>query len=259
MKVPTELKNVKPKTANQHRIFDLYEKNHNLYIKGTAGTGKSFISMYLGLKDVLAFNKFREMVIIRSTVPTRKQGFLPGNDEEKNEIFEIPYEIICSKLLGNENAYKNLKSRELIRFLSTSYLRGTTFEDALIFVDEVQNFNDGEINTVMTRLGQRCQIIICGDTHQNDLVYMHEDSCIDRLDKTIAQMPSFKTVEMEIKDIQRNDVVREWIVARSQVANTVPEKPKGPLTYLVEKGADTLPKFITGGDETYPDRYGKDG
>lgn len=244
----TTLRNVKSKTPNQQRIFELFDAGHNLYIKGTAGTGKSFISMYLCLDELLNHqSEFNKLIIVRSTVPTRKQGFLPGDDSEKNEVFEIPYSIICNKLIAdnsNGNTYKDLKNRKLIEFMSTSYLRGQTFEKALILVDEVQNFNDGEINTVMTRLGTDCQIIICGDTAQNDLQYMHEESCILRLDQTIPKMPSFRTVVMTNDDICRNPVVREWIIARSKVSNTTPQ-------FLRERTIDytaDAPSNITPGD-----------
>lgn len=215
------LRVIKPKTINQHKIFNEFYRDQNLFIHGTAGTGKTFLALYLAL-DAVNSRDFSEVIVVRSAVPARRQGFLPGNEEEKNEIFEIPYESIVNELHGAGGVYKALKNEKKVRFLSTSYLRGITLENAIVIVDEVQNFNGGEIDTVMTRLGEGCQVIICGDTAQNDLIYLHEDSCIENLKKIVNRMDSFSLIEMTPEDIQRDDVVREWIEARDHTSNTHP-------------------------------------
>lgn len=216
-----QLKHVEPRTKNQHKIFDAFERGDNLYIHGRAGTGKSFLSIYLAL-DAINHKEFNELVIVRSAVPARRQGFLPGNEEEKNAIFEQPYEAIVNDLYNTKGHYKFLKNEGKIKFLSTSYLRGITIDNAVIYVDEVQDFNGGEIDTIITRTGQNCQLIISGDAAQNDLIYLHEESCIENLTKIIKKMASFKTIEMELEDIQRDDLVKEWLIARDSISNTLP-------------------------------------
>jgi len=191
-------------------------------IHGTAGTGKTFLALYLALDAVLNKRLFNEVVIIRSAVPARKQGFLPGNEEEKNEIFEIPYEAIVNDLMQAPGQYKFLKNEKKIRFVSTSYLRGITLENAIVIIDEVQNFNGGEIDTSMTRVGHGCRVMICGDTKQNDLLYLHEDSCLEDVLKIVDKMKSFATIKMTPADNQRHDIVREWIEARDSSSNTLP-------------------------------------
>jgi len=156
---------------------------------------------------------FRNVIIIRSAVPARKQGFLPGSENEKNEVFELPYQVIVEKFFDNDMAYKWLKNQDYLKFVSTSYLRGMTFEDAIIIVDECQNMNVGEINTVMTRIGKNCRVIVVGDSYQNDLEYLNEDTCFYMLPSRFERMISFDSIQMNTKDICRNDVVAEWILS----------------------------------------------
>jgi phosphate starvation-inducible protein PhoH and related proteins len=220
-KYPIILKKVDPRTANQEKIFDRFDEGKHLYIHGTAGTGKTYVACYLAMDAILNHGDFEELVIIRSAVPSRRQGFLPGNEEEKNEIFEVPYENLFTKLFDGDRPYQNLKSSNKVRFISTSYLRGITLENCVVLIEEVQNMNDGEIDTVMTRLGENCRAIICGDTAQNDLFYMHEDSCIDKLSKVVRKMPSFSVIEMKPEDICRNGLVREWLLSKASVQNNI--------------------------------------
>ena len=222
------LKKVIPATPNQQKIFEAFEDEKHLFVHGCAGTGKTFVGMYLGLNAVMTDCHYDRLIIVRSSVPSRSQGFLPGKESEKNEIFELPYDAMVSKLFENEpnrggssTKYKDLKNTGVIEFVSTSYLRGLTWEDAVILVDEVQNMNDEEIHTVITRVGDNCQVIICGDSDQNDLMYLREESCIETLPLIIAKMPSFEIVQMMTADNQRNALVGEWIDARRTV--TLPE------------------------------------
>lgn len=215
--------NVKPRTLNQNRIFREFDRGKHLYIHGTAGTGKSFLSVYLALNEIVNKNTYREVVVVRSAVPSRSQGFLPGSLQEKDEIYELPYEAIVNDLFtGTQNHYKYLKNMGHFRFLSTSYLRGITIDNAIIIVDEVQNYTGQEIDTVITRIGKDCRMIILGDSKQNDLVNMRQDSCIDDLHKIISRMNEFSMVEMTVDDIQRNDLVKSWILARDSVSNALP-------------------------------------
>ena len=209
---PLQLSIIKPKTINQKKIFDYYNAEKHLFVHGSPGTGKTFLSIYLALNSIEK-EEYHKLVIVRSAVPSRKQGFLPGNENEKNEIFELPYISIVDDLFRKRGSYKTLKMNDKINFLSTSYLRGITIDDSVILIDEVQNLNFMELHTIITRIGQNCRVILCGDEFQNDLAYLHEDSCINKLLNVIDRMPSFMKVEMSVNDICRNPLVKEWILA----------------------------------------------
>jgi phosphate starvation-inducible PhoH-like protein len=226
-KTSAMLKKVIPATPNQEKIFVAFDEGKNVFVHGCAGTGKTFVGMYLALDAVINECDFQRLIIVRSTVPSRSQGFLPGKENEKNEIYEIPYDSMVNKMFDDlprsatSNKYKDLKNNNTIEFVSTSYLRGITWEDAVILVDEVQNMNDEEIHTVITRVGDNCQLIVCGDSDQNDLMYLREESCIETLPLIIEKMPSFETIQMTVADNQRNALVGEWIDARRTI--TLPE------------------------------------
>jgi predicted ribonuclease YlaK len=209
------LVDIKPKTMNQERIFREFDRGQNLLIHGYAGTGKSLIAFYLALQLVMSSNYYDKVVIIRTCVPSRSQGFLPGNENEKNGIFEIPYEYLATKIVDNsqQNPYKALKGLGLVEFMSTSYLRGQTIEHAVVIADEIQNGNDGEVNTIVTRIGEDSRIILIGDEEQDDLRFLREQSCMKPLIKRIKRMPSFSTIKMEVEDICRNGLLKEWILA----------------------------------------------
>jgi phosphate starvation-inducible PhoH-like protein len=210
------LQAIHPKTINQEKIFKAFDEDKNLYIHGSAGTGKSFVSLYLAL-DSVTEKEFDQIVIIRSSVPSRNQGFLPGSATEKDEVFEIPYDEICAQLYNISGAYKKLKNEARIKFLSTSYLRGLTLDNCIVIADEVQNMNMGEISTVITRMGENSRLIICGDTSQNDLKYLREDTCIYELEKIVNKMPSIVMIEMGIEDICRGGIVKEFLLAKEKI------------------------------------------
>jgi predicted ribonuclease YlaK len=210
------LQSIRPLTINQNRVFKEWSKRQHMLLHGWAGTGKSYVGAYLGLREVEKENAIEKLVIIRSAVPSRKQGFLPGTEEEKAAVFETPYRTIVDELHGKAGAYNRLKETKTIEFETTSYLRGITISNSVVLVDEVQNLDDGEINTVMTRIGENTRVILCGDTAQNDLRrYKTEQSCIGSLLETVERMPSFSIVELGINDIVRSGLVKEWILARS--------------------------------------------
>lgn len=207
------LASIKPITINQSKVFKLWSTGQHLLIHGYAGTGKSFLALYLGLRDVEG-KVFKRMVIVRSAVPSRNQGFLPGNDKEKAAIYELPYVAIVDHLYGKAGSYNRLKENKTIDFTTTSYLRGLTIDDSVIVLDEVQNMTDAEVNTVMTRVGQGSRVIILGDFRQTDLNTKIEQSCIQKLMDTINRINSFSSIEMSPNDIVRSGLVKEWILAR---------------------------------------------
>lgn len=216
------MKQIQPITENQDKLFDLYEDNKNILAIGSAGTGKTYISLYLALKDVLAKNEYKEVIIVRSSVQSREQGHLRGGPTEKMAEFEQPYEDITNDLFERGDSYRILKEKKMIRFMSTSFIRGLTFDDAIILVDECQNMNAGELRTIMTRVGENSKIIFCGDTRQDDLTSSRNKKDVSGLRyfiRVIDRMSSncFGIVKFDVDDIVRSGIVREFIIAEEEL------------------------------------------
>jgi predicted ribonuclease YlaK len=208
---------INPLTDNQKKFFDFYKQQSKMVmLHGVAGTGKTYIALYKALEEVLdkSNKKYKKVIIVRSAVQAREIGHLPGDEVEKNEVFQIPYIEICSSLFQRHDAFSRLKEQGVINFLTTSFIRGVTLDNSIIIVDECQNLNDSEINTIMTRVGQDSKIIFCGDFRQTDLSRKHDMSGLKKFLDIVKLMPSFKLVEFDVEDIVRSDVVKEYILAR---------------------------------------------
>ena len=205
------LTEVKPKTEAQKMMIEGYLQGQNVVAFGSAGSGKSFIACYLALKDLIEKEKDK-IIIVRSAVTTRDQGFLPGTLEEKSAVYQIPYVNIVNDICQNGAAWEILTKKGTIQFLTTSYVRGITLDDAVIIVDEFQNMDPEELESVMTRVGENTQIILCGDTRQSDLKRKRQESCFSWLMKVSEKMPTwFDTVRFLPSDIVRSGFVRELI------------------------------------------------
>jgi hypothetical protein len=211
---------IQPMTENQRKAFESWAAGNNVMLHGNAGTGKTFMALYFALKDVFDKRNDHEKVwLIRSTVSTRDQGFMPGTRGQKEAVYEEPYPPICEKLFGRGDAYSILKQKNMIEFRSTSFLRGVTFDNCIIVVDEMQNMNDGELHTVMTRVGQNCKIIFAGDIKQDDLTNkrFNEQSGIADFIRIIRGMEEFEFTEFFVDDIVRSDLVKSYIIARDKL------------------------------------------
>ena len=218
MKNHMQIDNIVPKTEAQKLAFDLINEDKNVILHGVAGTGKTFISLYLALKESADKSSVKKkIIIVRSVVPTREMGFLPGNDKEKTKVYEAPYRAICEELFSRGDAYEILKTRRVIDFLSTSFVRGTTLNDAIVIVDEVQNMTFHELDTVITRIGRNCQLILCGDFRQNDLANSREKSGILDIMKILDKIKNFEHVEFTENDIVRSGFVKSYIIAKTNL------------------------------------------
>lgn len=213
-----KIKDVYPKTDNQSKVFELFDQGKHLLLHGTAGTGKSFLSLYLALEAALSGETtYKKVVIVRSVVPTRDMGFLPGNAKEKSKVYEAPYYAICNELFGRGDAYDILKSKNIVEFITTSFIRGTTFNNALIVVDEVNNMSGHELDSIITRIGKDCRIIFSGDMKQSDLQKDQEKNGLKHFIRILNHMPDFGHVEFTAEDIVRSSIVKQYIIAKDKL------------------------------------------
>lgn len=210
---------VKPLTENQKVLFDAYDDGKMLFAYGAAGTGKTFITLFKALKEVLSeITPYDKIYIVRSLVATREIGFLPGDHDDKSALYQIPYKNMVKYMFEMpsdadfEMLYGNLKAQETISFWSTSFIRGTTFNRSIILVDECQNLNFHELDSIITRVGEDCKIMFCGDIMQSDLVKTSERSGIHDFMKILQAMPEFESVEFGVDDIVRSGLVKSYLV-----------------------------------------------
>lgn len=211
-----ELKQIKPLTFTQQQVFENFYEN-NLLLHGYAGTGKTYLSLYLAAREILEYNTYKKIVIIRSAVQGRDIGFMPGNEDEKMGYYEAPYREAINDLCGRGDAYDIMKSKATIDFMCTSFLRGITIDDAIIVVDEVQNMTFQELDTIMTRIGKNSKIVFCGDFRQSDLRRDKEKSGLVDFMKVLDQVKGIEHIEFQITDIVRSGLVRDYIVARTEL------------------------------------------
>jgi predicted ribonuclease YlaK len=210
---------VKPITESQKTVFETYKKGQNQFLFGCAGTGKTFVSLYLALQDVMSLQtKYDKVILVRSLIPTREIGFLPGDEEDKAALYQVPYQNMVKFMFEQPNEqsfnmlYDKLKNQGSLYFLSTSFLRGLTFDNSIIIVDECQNLNFHELDTIMTRVGQDSKIHFCGDFFQTDLQKNSEREGMQRFMNIITSMEEFANIEFTIGDIVRSGLVRSYLI-----------------------------------------------
>jgi len=217
------LVDIDPLTENQRRLFESYNAGKHLVAYGCAGTGKTFITLYNALQDVLdETTPYEKIYLVRSLVATREIGFLPGTHDDKADIYQIPYKNMVKYMFQMpsdadfEMLYGNLKSQETIKFWSTSFLRGTTLDNSIIIVDEFQNLNFHELDSIITRVGENTKICFCGDASQSDLQKTNERNGIVDFMSILRKMPSFDIIEFGVDDIVRSGLVKEYIIAKME-------------------------------------------
>ena len=212
---------VGPITENQELFFNEWKNGKNLFAYGAAGTGKTFIALYLALKDVIdEETPYEKVYIVRSLVSTREIGFLPGTHEDKSELYQVPYKNMVRNMFhmpdqaSFDMLYDNLKNQETISFWSTSFLRGTTLDDSIVIVDESQNLNFHELDSIITRVGQDSKIIFCGDINQSDLQRTNERNGILDFQRILQGMEEFEEIEFGISDIVRSGLVKSYLISK---------------------------------------------
>ena len=219
-----QLSTIKPVTDSQKLVFDSWKKGQNQFLFGCAGTGKTFISLYLALQEVLKNETpYDKVIVVRSLIPTREIGFLPGDEEDKAALYQVPYSNMMQFMFEqpNEQAfsmlYDRLKTQGSFYFLSTSFLRGLTFDNSIIIVDECQNLNFHELDTIITRVGQDSKIFFCGDFGQSDLTRMIEKNGLMDFLQILQEMQEFNCTEFDIGDIVRSGFVRSYLIQKTKL------------------------------------------
>jgi predicted ribonuclease YlaK len=207
---------IEPLTENQRLTFDAYDEGKHLLLVGSAGTGKTLLSIFLAMREIFETKQYEKLLIVRSVVPSKEMGFLPGCIKEKTKQYEIPYQQLFSQLFNRDDAYEYLKTKRVVEFISTSFLRGTTIEDCIVLVDEIQNLEYNELYTIMTRIGKNAKIILCGDHIQSDLKehFKGDDKRSDVLKfiSVVKKMSQFGIIQFNHSDICRSKLVKEFII-----------------------------------------------
>jgi len=218
------MRDIEPLTDNQKKLFDSYKDGKNLVAYGAAGTGKTFITLYNALQDVLdPSTPYEKIYIVRSLVATREIGFLPGDHDDKSFLYQIPYKHMVKYMFEMptdadfEMLYGNLKAQNTIDFWSTSFIRGTTLDKAIIIVDEFQNLNYHELDSIMTRVGSYTKIMFCGDATQTDLIKQNERNGIHDFMRILRVMPSLNIIEFGVEDIVRSGLCKEYLLAKLEL------------------------------------------
>ena len=223
-----QLNQIKPVTDSQKIVFETYKNGLNQFLFGCAGTGKTFISLYLALQDVLKNETpYDKVIVVRSLIPTREIGFLPGDEEDKAALYQVPYSNMMQFMFEqpNEQAfsmlYDRIKAQGSFYFLSTSFLRGLTFDNSIIIVDECQNLNFHELDTIITRVGQNSKIMFCGDFSQTDLTKMNERNGLMSFLQILQEMEEFNCTEFDIGDIVRSGFVRNYLIQKTKLGMAI--------------------------------------
>lgn len=213
------MKKIQPITSTQEILFDSYKQGYNIAAIGTAGTGKTMCALYLALSDVIESNRYEKVIVIRSAVQTREQGFMPGSLKEKISYYETPYIDIVNDLFGRADAYSVLKQKGCVEFMSSSFVRGLTFDNSIIVVDECQSMTYHELDSIITRVGESSKIIFCGDMKQDDLKQSKNRADVSGLKdfiRVINKIDSFEVIEFGVSDIVRSGLVKEYIIAKER-------------------------------------------
>jgi phosphate starvation-inducible PhoH-like protein len=212
---------IEPLTPSQEKVFEHWNNDKNLFLYGAAGTGKTFVALYLALREIMKENSIYEKVyVVRSLVATREIGFLPGDHEDKSSLYQIPYKNMVKYMFempddaSFEALYGNLKAQGTISFWSTSFIRGTTLDKAIIIVDECQNLNFHELDSIITRVGEDCKIMFCGDVNQTDLQRTNEKNGVLNFMSILQTMEEFGMVEFGVEDIVRSGLIRSYLISK---------------------------------------------
>jgi len=223
------LKKVVPLTDTQKRMFEQYEGDYNLVCSGSAGVGKTFLAVYLALREVLSRESdYEKLVIVRSATPVKDLGFLPGNLAEKIDVYQQPYKAIFKELFPNiDSPAEKLYEQGLYEFVPTSFIRGITLHKSIIIMDEYASSTFHELDSVMTRPGNDCRIIFCGDVTQTDLQKKEDVLGVNKFMNILKHVPEFRNIEFTSDDIVRSAMVKSYIISKQRIEEEEYENQRG--------------------------------
>ena len=211
------LQTILPITDTQEKVFTKFNDGEHLFLHGFAGTGKSYIACYLAIQELMnPPPQYKNLTVVRSVVPTRDIGFLPGTEEQKVEVYEAPYKSIFNSLFQRGDAYELLRKKSIVNFMTTSYIRGITLEDTLIIIDECQNMTFHELDSIITRIGNNCRVVFCGDFRQSDFEFSDEREGLMKFINIVKQIEQFSFIEFNKDDIVRSDLVKSYIIKKTE-------------------------------------------
>jgi phosphate starvation-inducible protein PhoH len=239
---------VSPLTPSQLEFFDKYDQDYGLVLSGSAGCGKTFIALFKALEEAKASNYKKTVTIVRSVVPTRDMGFLPGTQKEKEAAYTTPYESLVNSLYGDSNAWETLCGMGVIQFITTSYIRGITIKNSIIIVDECQNCNFHELDSIITRIGSGSRIIFAGDYNQSDFTHKKDKDGFGKFLKILNRLNYFHEIQFDWSDIVRDGVVRDYVMTREIVEK---EMDQSGNTRTINSGS-TYIKNVDGVEEWSP-------
>jgi len=222
---------IQPITDTQADLFDDYKQGYNICAVGTAGTGKTMCAMYLALNDVLSKDEYDQVVIVRSAVQTREQGFMPGTQAQKEAVYATPYADIANDLFQRGDAFEILKQKNQVKFMTSSFVRGLTFDNSIIIVDECQSMTYHELDSIITRVGETSKIFFCGDTAQDDLAtnrHKNDISGLAQFVKVLDRINLFSIIKFGVDDIVRSGLVKDYIIAKE---NHMTKEVRTPVSY----------------------------
>jgi len=215
-----DLKQIKPLTQRQEDMFHDFFAGKHICAHGAAGSGRTYVAVFLALNEILRNDsKMQRIILVRSAVPTRDLGFMPGTLQEKIALYEMPYIDIFADLVGRYTTYHDMKNAGLVEFWTTSFIRGLTWDNAIVVVDECQNMTTHEINSLMTRIGQNARVILVGDVKQSDLKKNGTKNGFEQILDVVKKLPSFSLIEFTHHDIVRSQFVKEWIMSYETICD----------------------------------------
>lgn len=199
-----------PLTDNQKLYIDAIDAGGQIFGLGPAGTGKSYIPATIAANKLL-LKEIDRVIITRPTVSVGKSlGYLPGTLEEKFEPWLGPILQTMKNVMGVNDVETNLKNGNIV-YSPLEFMRGASYDNAMVIVDEAQNLEVGHAIMLVTRIGENCTLVLNGDARQSDLPRESGLTKLIHLAKKY-NIPS-TTVEFTVEDIVRSDVCKQWVMA----------------------------------------------
>ena len=197
-----------PKTEKQKELLDALKASSQVFILGPAGTGKTYVTATYAA-DLYTTKEIDKIVITRPHVAVGKElGFLKGDLQEKTMPWALPVLDVLEKHLGKGTVETAIKNGN-IEMAPLALMRGRSFDNAFIIVDETQNITTHELKMLLTRVGEDTTIVLNGDIQQSDLKEADGLSKVIHLAK--KHMLPVPIIEFGVDDIIRSDICAQWV------------------------------------------------